>query len=557
MEEDLYYILANPFRSGSADHQKKAEEEESPDAILHKKALDLLEERTAQNAADLEAFQPFRRGLHEALNQHQNLYLSLQKILFSTESLTEKVGEAVPGMKRNIDDLMKSYKIYIVTSSEDTLKKEALRLERKFFDQPGKHGQINFIKLKRYYEKLKTFNEQAKSYWKDIIKGIDALSISRDLAEQGNEARKLNAGNIYRLIRTTDAYLEALRSYIPVESENYDPITRSWQTGLTFTPGRRYTLWEFFNDKDPDEEEAPEEEEISEEQEDVRQDFEGSIAKSIVLETLEHKLNSASIISVPILGSKDWNRTPDYKMEVSVKEYDDSLDKFRIAFHVIVDEATASLQFSQMDAANRKGFASRYMNEYVILLTETLDRIISEIVIDDYPGLEKPRVFLYHCGPNVLFRILMADLQKMNRGELFYQQSLQTTVREYPVPFIKKELIGWWKTYFSEMDGSEIDSYVIYSRLLEMIKKDYRILYEEGIQMKKSERSKFSILGIEQWLRDHRNRVFGHRKTEIFRRFLKGTVFDADTDHTAVARLLTAVRAQQEHSNAKASSGIR
>ncbi|MCB1323184.1 MAG: hypothetical protein KDK34_23200, partial [Leptospiraceae bacterium] len=84
----------------------------------------------------------------------------------------------------------------------------------------------------------------------------------------------------------------------------------------------------------------------------------------------------------------------------------------------------------------------------------------------------------------------------------------------------------WWKKYFQDVAGENVDSYLTYSRQLEMVKREYRILYEEGVQMRKKEQPGVTYLGVEKWLRDNRNRVFGPRKVEIFRRFISGTVLD-------------------------------
>ncbi|MBI3396504.1 MAG: hypothetical protein HY042_11755, partial [Spirochaetia bacterium] len=256
-----------------------------------------------------------------------------------------------------------------------------------------------------------------------------------------------------------------------------------------------------------------------------RRDVEGSIAKNIVLETRERRLNSASILSVPLLGSRDWNRSPHYAFEVPVKYYDECVENFNKAYHVNLKEDILAAPLPSAAALVRSGAGQAQFGEYVEAIRGTLEELADEVLRVDFPGTEKPLVFLYHCGPNAFYNMLLYVLRQRKQGEIFYVDSTNNTVREYPDELIRKCLIDWWTGRFAALSGEDVDSYLTYSRSIEMVKKDYRLLQEHGMQQLKREQPHTRYAEREKWIKENHARVFGIRKLEIFKRFLTGTVF--------------------------------
>lgn len=440
-------------------------------------------------------------------------------------SVKETVSPYAERLESYLEEIKKSYKIYVETAVDETLEREARRLERRYFQTKATEEQLAFIRMKRYYEKIKTFQEIAKDDWREVHKLVDTLTVIAATQATAKELETdfLNSVNI--LIRQTDSYLDALKLYIQVEQETLDNITGSYRTVLTYKPQIRYTPGAFFGD--PQElphaeksQESPEEEEIAPE------NMPGSIARSIVLETRERRLNRASILSTVLLGSRDWNRTVNYSMELPVRFYEESVEHFKEAYQVNLDPQNVQTALSTAAALVRKGQGESFLMQYRQMIHDLLADISEKLTNEDFPGLDRPNVFLYHCGPRIFLNILIATLKSLGIGEIFFLDHNNGTVREMPEELIKKELIDWWNATFSALQGEDVDSYLAYSRALEMVRKSYRALYEEGVRLRKKEQPGAAYFGLEKWMRENRVRIFGIRKIEIFRRFITGSLLE-------------------------------
>jgi hypothetical protein len=81
--------------------------------------------------------------------------------------------------------------------------------------------------------------------------------------------------------------------------------------------------------------------------------LQGSVAQSIVLDTREKILNKSSLIAAPILGSRDWNRTPAYSMEVPVRQYEECLENFKQSFIVHLEPSVVPVNAASSQVAAR------------------------------------------------------------------------------------------------------------------------------------------------------------------------------------------------------------
>lgn len=549
MDEDLLQILSHPFSAGGIAIQSGLEDD--PDSVLERKATQYLYGNSGASAVkeqdNAKLFDNFRIEPDQFLGIHFILSEMISGIYFSPdlpEDKKEIISTIAPELQARINDVKKFYKIYILTASNESLEKEAYRLERKFFEDINKPGQIPFIKLRRYYEKLKTFNEFARNIWRDIFKNLDALDLNPELLDFKEIIPAETRNEIYPLIRKTDSFLDAFRRFLEIQNEEFDSLTRSYKVEMNFHPGKVYTMGAFFGEEkqymeDEKKLHLPEETEEEEEPHDL-QEFEGSIARNIILETRQHKLAGSRILSVPILGSRDWNRTPDYRMEIPLDEYESSMETFRVAYHVNLPETTGKLPVNQNTILARKGMGAKHHQQYGNMIETFLEQIKIDLIETDYPGLDHPDVFLYHTGPGVFERILISLLRMNNLGEIYYMAN-RAISHEFPLPVIRKEIIFWWNGQFKELDRELVDSYLIFSRIIEMVKKDYRILYDEGSRQRKRDQPGAGYSGLDRWIRENRVRVFGVRKLEVFRRFIPDnhTVEESERSDDTMQRILT------------------
>ena len=442
-------------------------------------------------------------------------------------SVVEQHGER---LESEVNELLKAFRIYVATASRESLDKEAGRLERRYFPDGASEEQHNFLVLRRYYEKIRTFNETAKSRWREIMKVVDTFLVIAETRPLAHKLQVEYSRNLALLVRRTDSFLDDLRSYLQVTTENVDKITGSYKVEAAYREGPYYTIRDVLG---LEEERAPAEEaedatskyskQIAE---DTTLDLDGSVAYSIVLETREHRLNRSSLIAVPLLGSRDWNRTPDYRLEVALPAFEDAVEKFKKAYHVNIDARDIRGPINNQAAQLLEGQGETSFVLYHRLIHSELESYSVAILFEDFPGLARPDVFLYHCGPNVLHRILMRNLRRQGLGDILYLNQQQNTSREFPEALITKLLIDWWNQHFADLSGEDVDSYLTYSRQIEMVRREYRILYEDGVQARKRAAPDSTYLMIESWLHEHRADVFGSRKVEIFRRFIQNELLE-------------------------------
>ncbi len=514
-EEDLESLLNNPFR-GRSRAQAAVEEE----------AAAFVSEPTAQVLHD---YHGFRQSLDVFLRPHASSAAAILERLFEdrqTDAIRQVLEEHEKKPRRNLEEIQRSYRIYIDTSGDETLEKEAKRLERRYFPAGASTRQLQFIKFKRYYEKLKTFNEIAKREWREVHKIMDTYTLIVETRGMASSIEREFLRSTQVLLRQTDSFLDSLRLYMRVTEETLDQVTGAYRITLSYDEKIRYTVGAFLGDREAEPEVRAPAVEPEKSGPFETEEEHSSIARSIILETRERKLNRHSIFSVPILGSRDWNRTPWYSMEVPMRFYDQAVQNFRKAYHVNVDPDGIQGPVAPAAAVHREGFGESVLDKYIALINGHLEEIAMCIIMEDFPGLDLPLVFLYHCGPNVVYEILKMTLKREGLGEIIFLDEAHTNVRELPEELIQKLLIDWWQKKMSAASGEQIDSYLSFSRGLEMVKKDFRVLYEEGAQRYKVERPGAAYFGQEKWIREHKYEIFGLRKVVIFKRFIPGTLLE-------------------------------
>lgn len=518
MDEDLGRLLSNPFQAtpGVTKPATSAEDDTPLD----------FGDLTGRSIRDHSAFRkpaPIVLRPHVASAEYLMKRLTNATVPPAAKSV---IDQHVPRIRQSVESLKKRFRVFVDTAADEVLEKEASRLERRYFSGTASHGQLQFLKLKRYYEKIRTFQEFAKADWRELHKIIDTLSLIPETRTIAREVEVEYLKGVHLLLRQTDSFLDSLKIYMRVEHEETDSVTGGTKLNLTYDPHVHYSIPAFLGDPVENEHALDEAvESPSQMEETAPKDDGGSIARSIVLETKERRLNRASILSAPLLGSRDWNRTLDYALEIPVKFYEECMENFRKAYHVNIGAEILTQPMSSAAALVRKGAGEGLVKEYEQFILRSLEDIIAAVLRTDFPGTDKPFVFIYHCGPQVIYNILIQVLRQAKMAEIFYLDRNNTTVRELPEELIKKIVIDWWESTFTPLHREDVDSYLTYSRTIEMVKRDYRVLNDEGAKQAKKALPTASYAQREKWLRENQARIFGIRKLEIFRRFLGAAEF--------------------------------
>ena len=518
MDEDLERLLSNPFEAPKPDPAVQAAAGEVLRAA--ETAIAGKESRESQD------YSVFKKPVEDVLSAHPATARDVEERILAAAPGTKLATLVAPYESRfrvNLDELRKAFHSYVETVRDELLSREAERLKRRYFQEDALPAQIEFIKLKRMYEKLRTFNEFAKKDWLEVQKLVDALGVMTESGSPVALVAQRSLPSVLLLLRQTDAFLDALGQYLAVEEETVDPVSGSHRAIASYRPDVIYTLRGFFGLDVAEEKAAPVKPRFDKAEEERRR-AEASAPRSLVLDGPRTERNRAAVYKTQLLGSRDWNRTPHYSMQIPAAYVEQGLENFKSAYQVNIDPQQSRGPLSAAAAVVRRGEGQKVLEKYLAMLVGNLDECAAAIISQDFPGLEKPEAFLYHCGPQILYNILVGHLRRLSVGEIFYVDPNGNPAQGMPDEIIRKTLIDWWNERFATLNPEDADSYLTYSRAIEMVKKEYRALYEEGNQLRREEQPGASYVGFERWIKQNRVRVFGARKIEIFRRFLAGTV---------------------------------
>lgn len=469
------------------------------------------------------------RNITEALEAHLNVSSDLIRLLYLSD-ISDKAGEMVeeyaPGLREQLENIRKQYRIFVETAKEAGLNKEVERLLHRFFQDETGENEAAFIRIKRFLEKIRTFNEKARKSWKTIQKSIDTLQVMTETSHFLQEFDQNDINDVMHLCRQTDNFLDALSNYVSINHQSIDPVTGTTVVELTYNPTIDYSFGGFFGDIAVDTSEGSDAPEALPFDIQLSRVADGSIARSIMLESRERKLNRSTLFSVPLLGSRNWNRTTHYVFETPVSYFQQSLEQFNSAYHVNLPEMELRQALNPREAADKKGTGEKLLGPYIQFIEKSIEELSEEIVTKDFPGLEKPDIFLYHTGPRVLYKILLSTLKERNLGDIFILTGSGITERQFPEELIKKILIEWWIRRFKDLSLEDVDAYIVYSRSLEMVRKDYRALLETEMKKRKEKFPDHTYGAIRSYIRENRSKTFGIRKWEVFGRFLSEVQFE-------------------------------
>jgi hypothetical protein len=421
--------------------------------------------------------QQFLRPIEIILRPHVSLSQDILNIFYKRKNIPtiQKILDQYGSdLLEKLENIRKFYRIFIEANTNNSLEMEANKLVKRFFGDNYSENHKNFIKMKRYIERLKSFYEQVSKLWKDVEKLLETFlyieetkNIAEDIKNRLKEIALLN--------HQTDIFLKLLSKHLKIREFLYNPISFSYSANMTYEEDIDYTLEGIYSSYSQP---------IKSEQATIIEQKESISTKSsvetIVIES-EIKRFYRNIIFTKIIGSKDWNRTKDYYLELNKDDYHNDLNKFFSSVHVIYDKKTYDESF-QVYASKRTVLEKTQLEEifqnYLNMLRDLFNQNYQEIVHKDFVGVIKPTIFFYHIGANTFYHIILEDLRDKKLGEILYLYN-QVLVREYPLNIIKKILIDWWNDLSSLLDIEEIDSYWIYFNQLQIVLQEYLKDYEK------------------------------------------------------------------------------
>lgn len=465
----------------------------------------------------------FLRPIEIVLRPHITISQEILKQFYNAQKdvkIKKIIQQYGSDLIEKLESIRKFYRIFIEVNTESSLELEANKLVKRFFGDNYNENHKNFIKLKRYIERLKSFYEQASKLWKDVEKLIDTF-LYIDETKTIVLNLKQNISRISLLNHQTDIFLKILINRLKISDFNYNPSNFSFNANMTYTEEIDYTLEGIYESLS---ESIQEEIKLTEKKKETYQEIKSPI-ETIIIES-EIKKFYRNVLYTNILGSKDWNRTKDYYLELNKEDYQKDLNKFYQSIYIIYDKKTFEESISMFSSV-RTGLEKKDIEEifqyYINMIQGLLNENYQAIINNDFAGIIKPTIFFYHIGANTFYSIIKEDLREKKLGEILYLEN-QLLLREYPYNLIKKILIDWWNELTSLLDIEEIDSYWIYSIHLEYVLQEYLKDYE--LIRKESIKNHISNYQFDEWFKKNYRELLGLRKYFIYKRFYPTLLID-------------------------------
>ncbi|MBW7858583.1 MAG: hypothetical protein H3C43_09915 [Leptonema sp. (in: Bacteria)] len=122
----------------------------------------------------------FKRPIELVLRPHATVSQIILTRMYEARSeptlmnIVERYGS---DLVEKLEEIRRYYRLLVETCADTLLDREALRLVKRFFAEEADENQKDFIKLKRFYEKIRAFQTITEDRWGDIQKLIDTFAI--------------------------------------------------------------------------------------------------------------------------------------------------------------------------------------------------------------------------------------------------------------------------------------------------------------------------------------------------------------------------------------------
>lgn len=188
--------------------------------------------------------QQFLRPIEIILRPHVSLSQDILNIFYKRKNIptVQKILDQYGSdLLEKLENIRKFYRIFIEANTNNSLEMEANKLVKRFFGDNYSENHKNFIKMKRYIERLKSFYEQVSKLWKDVEKLLETFlyieetkNIAEDIKNRLKEIALLN--------HQTDIFLKLLSKHLKIREFLYNPISFSYSANMTYEEDIDYTL---------------------------------------------------------------------------------------------------------------------------------------------------------------------------------------------------------------------------------------------------------------------------------------------------------------------------
>ena len=223
-----------------------------------------------------------------------------------------------------------------------------------------------------------------------------------------------------------------------------------------------------------------------------------------------------------IKGTKEWNKNDAYILYIKKDDLKEEEKKFYSSSFVILNPSE-NVHINLAAALVRKNMGHSAAPKYNKMLQTLLDFAVTNLFSKDFVDLcDDTYTFLYHIGPIVMYNIIQEDLIRRDFGYCHYVEN-NKIIKFLPENIIKKHIIDFWADKFFDLKSNSVDAYINYSKGVSNIRESYKSCFEYAASTRK--RVINDPVTIEDYMRENVAKFFGHRRAQVYRRFVPDNVF--------------------------------
>ena len=501
----------------------------------------------------------FNKGVLNAIREHEGFAFDFRKALSETDvspdvdAILKKYNYTFIRFIENIEKYINAYTIKLNT---DTIQKKAKKDFSIFFEGFEDQNRLDFIFIIEIFLVLREFNSLANKEWFELSKTVGVLNFAAD--------GKLLYQSLYSIAVSAQAFCEKtgkflgfLASVIGIPPDNFDVLEREIGSKAVYREGVIYNYGSLFGNKNEGSSDTESYLEISHFDEmaenttkdpDIAGTYGSRTAPSTETFTEkqipehsisadDHRYDGASeagnisTVNFTVKGTRTWNTKEPYVV---------SLDHAKLQL-----ETQDILQsFFFIDQPNNddiiQGEIKRGMLKYLRDNSQNIQRGYCDFLakqislktgeVSDFFGFSDDRnLFIYHCGPFTVFRILYNEFTAMKTGYCFKYLSGNRVSRFLPQEFIKEKVLEWYENNINMFD-LPFDSISRFEDMRKVISKRYYAevdnnnnrLHEMVKKLHLDANPKFDR---DDFFRSKWNEWFGAANIQVYNRFVERTLF--------------------------------
>ena len=441
---------------------------------------------------------------------------NIRAVLFNS-SISAEAREIVDSQKEDIqtqlNEIQIFYSKFIQRLVGQAMKEEVEKQSSELFPDEIhlKSQEIEFVKLKIIYEHVASFLKRVEPAWNNVIvmsKVFATYPITRPLYEK-IEKENLSLVNI--LNEDTRALLKLIESIFDchiVGASKSDK--RLLVSNLIYEDDKDYVYESLFKNIQPQVSPPPNVPNIP------------KLSERLSSAKTKAPSQETDFYYTTIKGSKEWNRNDAYILFLKKSDLKEEEKKFYSSSFVILNPSE-NVHINLAAALVRKNMGHSAAPKYNKMLQTLLDFAVTNLFSKDFPDVcDDTYTFLYHIGPIVIYNIIQEDLVRRDFGYCHYVEN-NKIIKFLPESIIKKHIIDFWADKFFDLKSSSVDAYINYSKGVSNIRESYKSCFEYAASTRK--RVINDPVTSEEYMRDNVAKFFGHRRAQVYRRFVPENVF--------------------------------